>query len=233
MPIQSSTQKQLLSAIVYFTVTAALAKIMRWNMVDIAWSIWVSSLILSLIAVTAGNIFFFWLLEIDEHTEEQKASPNYDPLSTEGNVFSSLYMYFVQLVPLVLLNSVVALFLNDILPFPYADEDSETIVIFFAAIKAYWLFIVISLFIPVRDYYEIIKQKMYKQEDTQTDLLLNPYYDVFKVQGLMCVLLVVSSLTSEFLVYWVLLFFYFFPWALLWDWLKALWIARKEKGKNE
>lgn len=215
---------------------------MRWDMTDIAWSIWASSFILAVISTVAGNVFFFWLLE-KEPTEEQKANPKYNPQTTEGNLFSSLFLLFAQLVPIVGLNSIVVMQLHEVLPFPAELHYSELLfgdklgldtmfAVLVSAIKHYWLFLCITLWAPIRSYYQMIRQKLYEQDETQAELILNPYYETYSIQALMLVLMVVSALANEHLVYWALLFFYFFPWSLLWDWLKQLWQERKKKIKK-
>jgi len=91
----------------------------------------------------------------------------------------------------------------------------------------------ISLIQPCIFYYKICKQEKYKDQDTQIDILFAPYYFVFKNQALTLILLALSYFSSQYLVYWVLLLFYFFPWSELWELLKSSWQKKRaEKDKK-
>jgi len=100
-PHEMSQTKKLSSAFAssvgLFIATTLLAYWLNWDIVDIAWSIWTTTLAVSVLTVFVESIFMYWLLEVDEVTPEQKANPNYKPSSTESNIFSVLFMFGIQM----------------------------------------------------------------------------------------------------------------------------------------
>jgi len=217
----SETASVFLKAGIFFLFTLLISHWLNWDIYDVSWSIWTTSFVISILSVFAETIFMFWLLEISEVTEEQKASPHYKETSFESNVFSSIFMFGVQMYLVVTINLVVALCLNGLIPFGGTPNDFTMHETAFKALKNYWPFLIISLIPALLYYRDIIVKRKYTNDDTQEDLLIAPYLFVFRNQAFMLIIMALTFFSNHFLTYWILLLFYFFPWVETWKWIKA------------
>ena len=154
-----------LRSCLFFSLTVLLAWYLEWDIVDVSWSIWVATFAASIISVFVEAIFFYWLLEHAEVTEEQKASPHYNPSTTEGNIASVLFMFCILFYLVYMVNFVVGLTLNDVLPLFNQGSGIEMSQLTFHAFATYWPFLLISLINPCLFYYQIFKQKKYQNDD--------------------------------------------------------------------
>ena len=180
-----------------------------------------SSYAVSMLAVCVEAVFLFWFVELDDETPKRETSPDFNPPSTASNVFWGLFMFGGLMYLVIGLNIVVGLVLNDLLPLPAYDGAKGMLAITAHAFSSYWPFLLVSLIGPCLFYYKVLKHKKYKEEETQIDLLMTPYQFVFRNQALGLLLIALTYFSNEYVVYWVLLFFYFFPWSEFWQWIKT------------
>jgi len=90
-----------------------------------------------------------------------------------------------------------------------------------AAFTKYWPILLVSLIDPSIHYFNSIRQKKYKDAHELTELVYSPYRFVFKSQALMLIAMVLTYFSNDFLTYWALILFYFFPWLESWHWFKS------------
>jgi len=210
-----------IKALGFFVFTVLLGWWLKWDIIDVSWSIWVTNYAVSILAVCVESAFLFWFVELDDETPKREASPDFDPPSTASNVFFGLFLFAILMYTVVGVNFVVGVALNDILPLPAFDGAKGMFAIAAHAFISYWPFLLVSLIGPCLFYYKVLKQKKYKEEETQVDLVMASYPFVFRSQAFGLLLIALTYFSNEYVVYWVLLFFYFFPWSELWLWIKG------------
>jgi len=208
------------NSLFYFLITTIIAILFKWNIIDVAWSIWITSFFIAISSVFAESIFMYWLIELAPVTEEQKASPHYKETSTISNIFSSLFMFGVLFYLVYSVSMVLALALNELLEIVPTVGQFSLFPILIFTIKKYWLFLLVAFIPTIQFYYQIYKHKKYTQDDTQEELLLRPYTYVFKDQALMLIIMGLTYFSNQLLTFWALLLFYFFPWSETWAWYK-------------
>jgi len=219
--------KTFRNAVLYFLLSCSLAIILQWDIADIAWSVWLSSFFIMLLAVIVQNVFFYWLIEIDPPTEEQKASPHYKEVTTESNVSGTLFLTIVGLVIVFGVHLVLVMTLNEL--FELFDKETAfaggsfrfSLFVTFA-FKHYWIFLCITLIPVFQDYYSIYQNKKYRDSKTQEDLILSPYFNAGKIQLLALFIMILGFLGNGFITYWALLIVYFFPWSETYQYYQSI-----------
>jgi len=218
----SSIRLVFFQALIYFIGSTLIAWYLEWSLVDTAWSLWLTSLFVGVMAVVADTVYMFWFLEPKNHTQEQKSRPGYNP-NSPGAYFSVLLSFALSMLLALLASAVAGFMLYQIVPLNETGPrlDSGLTLITVVAFKSYWTVLPISLIGPSLFYYDYVQKKKYKEDGALDELFLAQIKFAVKSFILATVAMLLVYISNFGLTYWTLFLFYFFPWTESWRWFIA------------
>ena len=221
-PSSQNIKSVFFKAFFYFIGTAVIAGYLEWGIVDTAWSLWLTSFCVGIMAVFADTIYMFWFLDPKNHTPEQKASPTYNP-NSPGARFTVLLTFCMGMVLVLFTGGIAGFMLHNVIPMNNADPNVGTGILgaTIVAFMSYWPVLLVSLIGPALFYYAYVQQKKYLEDGAMEELFLAQVKFAVKSAVLMSLAIGLAYFSNFSLTYWSLFLFYFFPWSECWRYLRS------------
>lgn len=197
-----------------FVVTVVFAVLQEWTAADVAWSMWVASLV-------GGYVYMGYMLGSDVGSFKKSDLP---PNFLASIFILCLLVFFGLFTSVFLLFHFTgfhighAAFLSFLLPMSQIDVVAldDPLAYGFGLTKFYWPF---ALLVIVHTGFKI-------RESNDKITLATPYFSVMKNHILIFIVAVLQAFETPILLFYILLFYYFFPvrdsWALLKSYVQSL-----------
>lgn len=209
---------QVLLGLIGFLITLIIANLQNWQITDLVWSLWITSLTLGytfLITSVVANAIRNGMQQSDDSPNGiGKYLPN-DQLRWIFAIFGGLFTLMFFTVHFGLFHFVHSIFLNSFFPLVSSKQGDIPNVIFIIqkSISLYWPVILLSLITQIRNFQQIVNNPSQNQ-------MMTPYKNVIKmhISILLFGFLSIKGFNEIFLPY--LLIFYFFPFAAIADYFR-------------
>jgi tetratricopeptide (TPR) repeat protein len=210
---------QLLISLVSFVFIFLIALLNRWEVADMVWSLWITSLMLGygyLLSGITSNAILNGINIQDSLLARIFPSSISSALSIAGLIFGALFQVLFFSIHFGLFHFVHSIFLNDF--FPLIDRSFEQPIDFIRfitiSLTLYWPVILFSFFATLRRFQRIFLL-------AEKDFMKRPYINVIKIHISIFLFAGISAIGFPDWILLLIFVIYFFPFSATIEYIKS------------
>ncbi len=201
---------QVLFALISFLITLLMAEVQQWQITDLVWSLWITSLVLGygylITGIATAAIQGSLLTSLSKKNAPLQETPH---IPAVGVILAALFMVAFFTVHFGMFHYVHSVFLN--LFFPLVGEGMgfvNPVMVIGICLRNYWSIILLSALTQLPNFLDLVNHP-------QQDFMSMPYKNVVKMHLSIFVFAGLSFTKFNGIGLYYLLILYFFPFAAI------------------